>query len=97
MPNGQITAGSDPWDGVEINPNHAYTCAELARKWNWHRDTVAKRFQYYPGVIFLNHQSRRVKDEETPGRTRVKRRYLILRVPGTVAMKWLQEHTRVSL
>jgi hypothetical protein len=85
-----------PWEGIAINPKHMYTCAELGRKWNWHRNTVANQFEDYPGVLFVNHQSKRVKDPETPGKTRVKGPRLILRIPGTVALKWLSEHTRFS-
>jgi hypothetical protein len=72
-----------PWDGLEVNPKHAYTTVELGRKWNFHKDTVFDIFADYPGTLKIVHPE-----------TRKRRRYTTLRIPGPVAARWWKEHTQ---
>jgi hypothetical protein len=59
-----------------------YTCAQLGRFWGWHRDTIFKFFENYPGVI-------KVQSLETKS----KRAYTSIRIPPAEAARWRREHT----
>jgi hypothetical protein len=63
-----------------------HTPAEVAARLKVSEDTVIRRFGDLPGVIDLG-------SPELVGRkTRRKRRYRIIRIPGAVLDKFLQEH-----